>query len=306
MASKWWLIGQPGQHMTDLSAWPRYYVCDTEADLPAAIPGGLALDLATGTLHKGTAGGWIVVGAGAVSAEDITDATAVGIALLTAADAAAGRTVIGAGTSSFSGAYDDLSGKPALFSGAYADLSGKPTLGDAAAKNTGTSAGTVAAGDHTHSGGSDPWTYLRLPGDFTISTTAAGDVTNGGVLLGFTPAANTRYEFVGRLMVRTATATVGPRPGIAWPTGMTDGVAFIQQTSSATANVFANGNISAAVLAPVGGVPTTTGSWPALIEGMAIAGASPSGAIRVQLASETAGTVVRVVAGSFFKYRTIP
>lgn len=32
-------------------------------------------------------------------------------------------------------------------SGAYGDLSGKPTLGDAAAKNTGTTAGTVAAGD---------------------------------------------------------------------------------------------------------------------------------------------------------------
>ena len=43
------------------------------------------------------------------------------------------RTAIGAGTSSFSGAY--------------ADLTSKPTLGDAAAKNTGTTAGTLAAGD---------------------------------------------------------------------------------------------------------------------------------------------------------------
>jgi hypothetical protein len=34
----------------------------------------------------------------------------------------------GYGTSSFSGAYADLSGKPSLFSGAYADLSGKPTI----------------------------------------------------------------------------------------------------------------------------------------------------------------------------------
>ena len=32
------------------------------------------------------------------------------------------------GTSSFSGAYADLTGKPSLFSGAYADLSGKPTI----------------------------------------------------------------------------------------------------------------------------------------------------------------------------------
>lgn len=47
----------------------------------------------------------------------------------------------------FSGAYADLSGKPTLFDGAYASLSGKPTLGDAAAKNTGSTTGTLAAGD---------------------------------------------------------------------------------------------------------------------------------------------------------------
>lgn len=64
---------------------------------------------------------------------DVSDSTATGRALLTAADDAAARTAIGAGTSSFSGDYDDLTDKP--------------TLGDAAAKNTGTTAGTVAAGD---------------------------------------------------------------------------------------------------------------------------------------------------------------
>jgi hypothetical protein len=151
-------------------------------------------------------------------------------------------------------------------------------------------------------GGADPWTYLGLANDFTTTSATAVDITG----LGFTPAANTRYEFVARLMVRTATATVGPRPGVAWPTGMTDGVTFIQQTSSATANVFANGNVNAAVLAPVGGVPNTTQSWPAIIEGMAVAGASPSGNIRLQFASETAGTTVTVKAGSFLKYRLIP
>lgn len=56
-----------------------------------------------------------------------------------------------------SGAYTDLSGRPPLAtvatSGAYNDLSGKPTLGDAAAKNTGTTAGTVAAGDDSRLSG---------------------------------------------------------------------------------------------------------------------------------------------------------
>lgn len=148
-------------------------------------------------------------------------------------------------------------------------------------------------------GGSDPWTYVKLGADFTTSSSTAVDAG-----LAFTPAANTSYVFEATLLTRTATATVGPRPGIAWPTGMTDGVTAIQQSSSATANVFANGNISGAVLAPVGGVPTTTGSWPAFVWGNVIAGASPSGTVKVQLASETAGTNVTIKAGSYLRYRS--
>lgn len=172
-------------------------------------------------------------------------------------------------------------------------------LGSGTANNT-----VFLRGDQTWAapgGGSDPWTYVKLATDKTVSSSAAVSVG-----LSFSLSAGQSYEFVARLYVRTATATVGPRPGVAWATGLTDGVVFIQQTSSATANVFANGNISAAVLAPVGGVPTTTGSWPALIEGWCIAGGTPSGSIAVQLASETAGTNVFAKAGSFLKYRTVP
>lgn len=56
------------------------------------------------------------------------------------------------------------------FSGAYADLSGNPTLGDAAAKNTGTGAGDVAAGNHTHPGGGGAW------GDITGTLSAQTDL----------------------------------------------------------------------------------------------------------------------------------
>ena len=146
------------------------------------------------------------------------------------------------------------------------------------------------------------WTYLRLLSDFTTSSATAVDITG----LAFAPAANTRYEFVARLMVRTATTTVGPRPGVAWATGMTDGVAYVQVTSSATANVFGNGNINAAFLSAAGGLPNTTQSYPALIEGYVIAGATPSGNVSIRLASETAGTVVTAKAGSFLKYRIVP
>ena len=43
-----------------------------------------------------------------------------------------------------------------VHSHAYGDLTDLPTLGDAAALDVGTTAGTVAAGDHTHAGGGDP------------------------------------------------------------------------------------------------------------------------------------------------------
>ena len=110
-------------------------------------------------------------------ASEISDSTATGRALVTATDAAAGRTAIGAGTSSFSGAYADLSGKPTLGSAAAAattdfEAAGavathaaaadphtayalESALGNSAALNVGTTAGTVAAGDHTHPGGSE-------------------------------------------------------------------------------------------------------------------------------------------------------
>ena len=149
-------------------------------------------------------------------------------------------------------------------------------------------------------GGSDPWTYVRLTQDFTTTSATAVNVTG----LEFTPAANTRYEFEAVLLTRTATATVGPRPGLAWPTGMTDGVATIKQTSSATAELTTNGNVNAALLCAVGGLPTNTQSYPARISGLVIAGAAPSGTVKVQLASETAGTTVTLKAGSFLRYRS--
>ena len=148
-------------------------------------------------------------------------------------------------------------------------------------------------------GGSDPWSYVRLASDFPTTSATAVDVTG----LSLTPSANLRYEIEGLLLLRTNTATVGPRPGIAWPTGMTDGVATIDTSSSATARLLTNGNIGASMLAAVGGLPNTTQSWPAKIHATLIAGASPGGTFRLQLASETAGTTVTMTANSWFRWR---
>lgn len=145
----------------------------------------------------------------------------------------------------------------------------------------------------------DPWVYIKLTSDFTTTSATAVDITG----LAFTPAANTDYEFEACLYCRTATATVGPRPGVAWPTGMTDGMVEVRIPSAAGTEVMQFGNISGAVLAPVGGLPNTTNSWPGRIVGDVRAGASPSGTMKMQIASETAGTTVTVKAGSWLKYR---
>lgn len=59
----------------------------------------------------------------------------------------------GTGGGGGSSAWADITGKPSwtgTFDGTYGSLTGSPTLGGAAALNVGTTAGTVAAGNHTH------------------------------------------------------------------------------------------------------------------------------------------------------------
>jgi len=154
--------------------------------------------------------------------------------------------------------------------------------------------------------GSDPWTYQKLTSDYTTTSATLATISVGGVSLEFTPAANTHYEFEGVLMLRTSTATNNPRTGIAWPTGMTDGVVFMNQTgAAATTGVYTAGNIAATVQVAVGGLPNNTQSWPCFIKGVMTAGATPGSTFRVQMAAETAGGTMTVETGSFLKYRTI-
>lgn len=147
----------------------------------------------------------------------------------------------------------------------------------------------------------DGSTLVRLRQDFTTSSASAVDCG-----LGFTPKALTQYEFEFWLRLRTATLTVNPRPGLAWPTGFADGTALIQQSQTAAGGqLLTFGNVNAALLGAVGGLPDATQSWPCIISGEIGMGASPTGAVRAQLASETAGTVVTLRAGSYLKYREV-
>lgn len=150
----------------------------------------------------------------------------------------------------------------------------------------------------------DPWTYVKVAGsDFTTSAIVASDITG----LAFTPLASKNYEFEAVLMLRTAATATVPRIGLAWPTGLSDGVAQIRfGTGATTVPNHASGNPLLALLTGVGSLGSTTGSWPGFVSGMIMAGATPTGSLSVQLASETSGILVTCRLGSFLRYRVIP
>lgn len=148
--------------------------------------------------------------------------------------------------------------------------------------------------------GSDPWTKVILGADFTTTGTANAAVAG----LTFTPSANKRYLVEVYLLLRTATATVGPRPGFSWPT-VSDGGAWLQSPNSATAFAMRSWGARATQNTGATGVPDTTNSHLALGGAYIVAGASPSGTFGVTLASETSGTVVTLRAGSVLLWREI-
>lgn len=149
--------------------------------------------------------------------------------------------------------------------------------------------------------GSDGWTDVKLAANFVTSSAVA---VNTG--LSIAPILNSHIQFEAMLLVSTATTTVGPRHGLAWPTGMTDGAASLTIPASLTSGLQQHGNINAAILIGGGGLPVANASYLATIQGKMTAGGAPGGSLRVMLASETAGTNVTMMAQSFIRWRNIP
>ena len=303
MSTKIFIFGQAVNHQTSVSEIPRDYICDTYAERPTSglLPGSRLFALDNGKVYRATnATTWAELGGGGGTAwGEITGTLSGQTDLQAALDAksATGHTH----------AYDPVG--TAASAVATHEAAADPHTGYQKESEKAQANGYASLGAdgkvpsaQLPASGSDPWTYLRLTVDFTTTSATAVDVTG----LAFTPAANTRYEFEAMLLLRTATATVNPRAGLAWSTGLTDGVGNIDQAQTATTQLMARGNINAALLTAVGGLPNTTQSWPCAVWGYVIAGASPSGSVRIQLASETAGTTVRAVTGSYLKYRTVP
>lgn len=114
------------------------------------------------------------MGVEAVIATQVIDTTSVGRSLMTAADAAAARTAIGAGTSSFNGAYSSLSGIPSTFapsthSHTTADITG---FGEAVDDEVAT---LLTAGTNI------TITYNDAANTLTIASTASGLSGTGSV-----------------------------------------------------------------------------------------------------------------------------
>lgn len=150
-------------------------------------------------------------------------------------------------------------------------------------------------------GSSDPWTIVKLSQDFGTTGTANTAVTG----LKFTPAINKTYYVLGTFMLRTATATVGARPGIAWPSNLTDGTARVEASSSLTASTLRSWGAKTTQNAASTGLATTADSHYGGLEALLITSGTTSGDFQITLASETAGTNVQMQSGSFLMYREI-
>jgi len=144
---------------------------------------------------------------------DVSDSTATGRSVLTAADAAAARTAIGAGTSSFDGAYSSLTGKPTLGTAAALNV---PATGDAAAgevvkgsdsRLTDARTPSAHASSHADGGGDELDVSDLASGSATSGQLPAADGA-GGVAWGNRPTAALVFSVPGAVAVATGAARV--------------------------------------------------------------------------------------------------
>jgi hypothetical protein len=161
--------------------------------------------------------------------------------------------------------------------------------------------GEITTHTHPASGGSDPWHIVKLTQDFISSLTANTAIPG----FNFTPAPNKTYLIFGYFLLRTATATVGARPGIAWPSNITDATMRMEAANSLTASALQLFGAMTTKNAASTGLATTTHSHWGSLDGIMITASNVSGNFQITLASETAGKNVTMKAGSILMYREL-
>ena len=185
---------------------------------------------------------------------------------------------------------------------AYVEINGTTGYGKTSQLGSGTaSASTVLLGNSTWGIPPSPWTYVVLGSDFSTTAATAQNVTN----FNFTPASNKKYMIEMRFMLRSANTAVGPRPGIAWPTGISNHAATIRVADGATGTTSYNWGPTTTQVVATPGVASTSHSWLAIGDAIMVMGTA-SGNFQVVLLSETAGTSVTMKADSYFRYREFP
>ena len=118
-------------------------------------------------------------------------------------------------------------------------------------------------------------------------------------------AAGKTYLIFGYFLLRTATATVGARPGVAWPSGLVDSVMRMEASNSLTTSAIRTWGARSTLNAASTGLATTTNSHWGSLDGIMITDVNVSGNFQITLASETAGTNVTMKAGSILMYREL-
>jgi hypothetical protein len=171
------------------------------------------------------------------------------------------------------------------------------TKGEIEAKLT----GEIATHTHASSGGSDPWVRVKLASDF-VTSLATNTIVTG---FAFTPAINKTYLIFGYFLLRTATATIGARPGVAWPANLTDSTMRVEAANSLTTSGLQLFGARTTKNAASTGLATTADSHWGSLDGIMITSGTTSGTFQITLASETAGTNVTMKAGSILMYREL-
>lgn len=153
--------------------------------------------------------------------------------------------------------------------------------------------------DSSGPGTAGVWKYAKL-----ASAVSSTSTTPANVGLSMTPEANKTYVLEALLIMQTTSTTIGSRPGLAWSTGLSDGVVSLSQPFDATSVDLDFGNISANLVGRNGGFTSANTSYVADLRATFTAGASPSGNVEITLSSEST-TSVSMRAGSWIRWQEV-
>lgn len=165
----------------------------------------------------------------------------------------------------------------------------------------------------TASGGSDPWTVVKIAADFNNATATQADVTDGTTTLTFTPPANSDWEMEAKIMGLTTVGTNIPRIGLKVAAGANAGYGAVNIIAKAGtgSGLFStnlgwdNPGSDQSEFSPAGDAPSANVPHIWLFVASGRSGSSPT-AITITMACESAAaSTCYIKRGSFLRHRTV-